>query len=135
MKKRFLFGLLVSIFALVGFTACGEPKMSAVFDKEEYIISVGDDIDVFDCVELNNIDEEKVTLQLTNTNIAYIQDGFLHASFSGQTYLMIKYNNTTLASVKVFIRYKLAGPRNLEINQTNGTLTWDKSYVTIDGKL
>lgn len=134
MKKKFLLGLFISIFALFGLTACGESKVSANFDKEEYIISIEDSIDILQFLNVENVEQNDLTIESTNPNIAYVYGGhYLQTQvYSGQTYVVVKYKNTIIASTKLFVKYKLPSPSNLQINQETGVLVWDKNYVAVE---
>ncbi len=135
MKKKVLLGLFFSTFALAGIAGCNhEPKASASFDKDEYILSLNDNVDFSQNLNVTGVELNDLSFASSNENVlSYVGNGFV-ANASGQTYVLVKYKDTTLASVKVVVKYKMAKPKNFEVHQENGCLTWDRSYVIINGE-
>ena len=130
-KSSFVVLLALSAITLVG---CNSPSnIKGKFLDNEYILSLDDVKDFYDEFEVHGIDKEKIVLSSTNKNILYSTNGEdFKAVSSGRAYVFAKYNNKTVAKVKVDVKYKLSSPQNFNLS-TNGVLTWDHSSAVVDG--
>lgn len=135
MKKKIIIGLVFSAVAMAGFAGCkNNSTIKANFDENEYIFSVNQQVNFYDNLTAQGVKKSDISFVSSNEDVlALTENGFL-AKASGETYLLAKYKNSTLASVKVVVRYKFASPKNFIINQENGVLTWDNSYAVIGGE-
>ena len=130
-KSSFVVLLALSAITLVG---CNSPSnIKGKFLDNEYILSLDDVKDFYDEFEVHGIDKEKIVLSSSNKNILYSTNGEdFKAISSGRAYVFAKYNNKTVAKVKVDVKYKLSSPQNFNLS-TNGVLTWDHSSAVVDG--
>lgn len=131
MKKNIFFILIISLFSLVGLTACNSSSsIEAKFSQKEYIVSVDDIIDFYDAVIIRGTQKSEISFLSSNENVLSISGNSFKALSSGESIIQAKYENKILASVKVYVRYKLSSPANL-VMQDDGTLSWDKSFAFV----
>ena len=135
MKKKYLLGILFSIFTTIFISACNSPSsINAKFNKDEYILSIGESVDFMQELEIAGIDEEDVVISSSNTQLIDIEAGKFVAKESGQAYILAKYQDKLVAQTKVKVRYRFSSLQNLKVSDA-GVLSWDKSYLKIDSKI
>ncbi|MBE7073509.1 MAG: hypothetical protein E7379_00185 [Clostridiales bacterium] len=130
MKKKYLLGILFSVFSIVFVSACNSPSnIKANFKQEEYTLSVDGSINFFDEFSASGINTDTITLESSNENILRKEEDSFIAKNSGWAYVIARSGNNILAQAKVNVRYKFSSPQNISISN-EGVLTWDHSYVT-----
>ncbi|MBQ8792009.1 MAG: hypothetical protein IJZ62_00095, partial [Clostridia bacterium] len=130
MKKKYIFGILFSIFTLIFVSACNSPSnIKANFKQAQYTLSIGESINLSDEFNVNGVDKSKVSFESSNPDVALLSDGILKAQDSGSVYVLAKLGQDVLAQAKVQVKYKFSSPQNISVSQI-GTLSWDKSYIS-----
>lgn len=131
MKKKYLLGILFSVFTLIFVSACNSPSnIKANFKKSEYTLSVGEGVNFFNEFSVSGIEKAEVKIISSNPEIIdqVEDDANFVAKSSGSAYILAKYNQDVVAQVKVNVRYKYSSPKNISVSK-DGKLTWDESYV------
>ena len=134
MKKNIFAVIMLSLLTIFCFTACNsQSSVIGNFDKKEYIVSIGDSIDFSQSLNVSGVEKNKISFVSSNENIIKKEDNSnFKAVESGEAYVFANYNDNTIASVKVRVKYNQITPKGF-ILEENGFYTWEKSFTVVDG--
>ena len=92
MNKKYLLGILFSMFSLVFVSACNSPSnIKANFNQNEYTLSVEESINFFEEFYISGIDKANVFLESSNSTILEeTEENVFTAKNSGWAYVIAK---------------------------------------------
>ena len=148
-KRRFNFKVLCTLVALpftfmmaILLTACADKNYSASFDKEEYVLSIGEKIDITKDISLENItlqdlyfnssDKNIVTVEVTNP-LESLSAATIKGISSGNATIYIYLRGETLDTIDITVKNQFATPTNISVNES-GLISWDKVSCMYEGK-
>lgn len=135
MKRNILVVCMLAIISIFCFTACNSsPSITGNFKETEYIISIDDSIDFSQELNVSGVEIENIVFTSSNENVISKQeDGAFKGIKSGMAYIFATYNNKTIASVIVLVKYPYSTPTNFNLTD-DGLYSWDKSFVDVGGE-
>ncbi len=134
MKKASVFSLFLMILSIFVFTSCAKkPNYSGAFTQEEFVYSIGQEVDFYNHLTLNGVEKDEVILTLTG-DIATRTDNIFKMTSSGRGLLTAKKDNQTIASARVVVKNQFTIPQKITLNE-NGVITWDETYAIFDGEV
>lgn len=134
MKKASVLSLFLMILSIFVFASCAKkPNYSGFFSQEEFVYSIGQEIDFYDHLTLKGVGKDEVVLSLSGDIATKTQNVFKMTN-SGRGLLTAKKDNQTIASAKVIVKQQFAAPQKLFLNE-NGVITWDETFAIFDGEV
>ncbi len=148
-KRRFNFKVLCTLVALpfifmmaILLTACADKNYSAKFDKDEYVLSIGEKVDITKDISLENItlqdlyfnssDKNIVTVETTNP-LDSLSATTIKGIASGNATIYVYLRGETLDTIDITVKNQFATPTNISVNES-GLVSWDKVSCMYDGK-
>lgn len=134
MKKASVLSLFLMILSIFVFTSCAKkPNYSGAFSQEEFVYSIGQEVDFYDHLTLKGLEKDDVVLSLTG-DIATREENVFKMATSGRGLLTAKKDDQTIASAKVVVKKQFSAPQRITVNE-NGVVTWDETYAIFDGEV
>ena len=148
-KRRFNFKVLCTLVALpftfmmaILLTACADKNYSAKFDKEEYVLSIGQKVDITKDISLENITLQDLYFNSSEKNIVTVEvtnplDSLSAVSIkglaSGSATIYVYLRGETLDTIDITVKNQFATPTNIAVDES-GLISWDKVSCMHEGK-
>lgn len=134
--KRYIFSLFAIIgLSLIALVGCNTPDTkSATFLSDEYILSIGESIDLESQIKLKEINYEDITFSSSDSQVLNIQDGKANALASGLSVIFASYNGENIATASVYVKYQYQNVSNVQVDES-GNITWKEPSIVYDGDI
>lgn len=128
--------MFISVASVFLLTACGPTtSMHASFSKNEYAVSVGQTVDFFHELTLENVAPEKIEITFSNEQLfTKTEQNTFIANQSGTTNVYAQTDGNVLASTKVIVKEKFKAPTSFQLD-ADGRISWTAPTVFVDGKI
>lgn len=130
LKVKLVLGLASVMFAggALLLNGCSNKSSEDIFLKDEFVLSVGDGVDVSNLINKNF----NGTLVSSDENVLVVEDGKVKIISGGSAYIYAMQGRNRLAYVNVIVKDSFSVPSNIAIDKS-GAITWNKSFKIIDG--
>ena len=138
-----LFALPLSFMAGLLLSGCADKNYTASFEKEEYVLSIGETVNITSDIDLENITLQDIYFDSSDSSILTVTTSSpldseskteIKAHKSGKVILYAYLRGETLDSVNVTVKNQFATPTNIQVS-ASGLITWDKVSCNVDGQL
>jgi len=118
-----LISIMTLIFGVV-LSACTFKKVDANFTQEEVVLSVGQDVDLEDCLEVKEASKSDIEFQFSNSTLFEIDGSTITAKKAGKSFVYATYDGNNLASMQVVVKNRFETPIDFSLS-ADGLLKWN----------
>ena len=137
-KTSFIFMTMLTVMLSGLLMACSFKKAEVDFKAEELIVSVNDEINIDDYVEVKGVDISDVDFRFSNASLFETKSGKIKAVSSGKSFIYATYQNNSLDSMQIVVKKQFSSPSNFNVTNgvlqnNDGVLTWNVVSDFFDG--
>ncbi len=124
--KKFNFVLLAVLTLCLGsvLASCTFKKPEVNFTQDEIVLSVTQQVNLSEYLDVNGIDKSDVAFRFSNSSLFDLQENVLTAKAAGRAYVYATYQNNNLASMQVVVKKPFDAPTQFSLNE-NGVFSWN----------
>ena len=124
--KKFNFVLLSVLTLCLGsvLASCTFKKPEVNFTQDEIVLSVTQQVNLSEYLDVNGIDKSDVAFRFSNSSLFDLQENVLTAKAAGRSYVYATYQNNNLASMQVVVKKPFDAPTQFSLNE-NGVFSWN----------
>ena len=124
--KKFNFVLLSVLTLCLGsvLASCTFKKPEVSFTQDEIVLSVTQQVNLSEYLDVNGIDKSDVAFRFSNSSLFDLQENVLTAKAAGRSYVYATYQNNNLASMQVVVKKPFDAPTQFSLNE-NGVFSWN----------
>ncbi|MDE6583047.1 MAG: hypothetical protein K2K31_00130 [Clostridia bacterium] len=124
MKKfSIVFMSICVTFLATLFCACTFKKPEAQFSKNEHIVSIGEQIDLDEYLQLTGVEKNQLTYRFSDSSLFEVDGHKITAKASGKSKVYAFYEESNLASMQVVVRKQFDAPSGIHFD--DGSLVWN----------
>ena len=124
MKKfSIVFMSICVTFLATLFCACSFKKPEAQFSKTEHIVSIGEQIDLDEYLQLTGVSKTELTYRFSDSSLFEVDGHKIKAKASGKSKVYAFYEESNLASMQVVVRKQFDAPNSIRFE--DGNLVWN----------
>lgn len=134
MKKYIFSFIAVLCLTLVTFFGCNsKPKVSGEFSNEKYVMTIGENLNLINEIQLNGCEIDNISFYSSDLNVVNIENNQANAVGSGDAVLFAKYNDKTIATANVFVKFQFSVCDNIIVNE-EGFISWTEPTIIYQGQ-
>lgn len=121
--------------SLLVFASCGSSSsLKGEFEESEYILSLGDNVDLLENFSCNGFAVGDVTINFSRDDLLKFdsESGKYLSIKSGEASAWAVVQGQIVATTKIFVKESFSAVQNISLS-AGGNLTWQESYVIYSG--
>lgn len=129
-KAIFLWVCMVCVGTVL--CACNFKDPVVSFTKTEIVLSVGDEVDLNEILEVENLQKDKIVFKVSNPALVKMEGSKATAFLGGTTFVYACTNDNVLATSQVIVKKPFYAPENIKLS--GNVLSWDAVSDVFDGQ-
>ncbi len=105
------------------FCACSFKKPEAQFSENERIVSIGEQIDLDEYLQITGVSKDELTYRFSDSSLFEINGHKIKAKASGKSKVYAFYEESNLTSMQVVVRKQFDAPSSIRF--ADGNLVWN----------